>query len=99
MSLRDQISGVQLASEVLAASTEEALVHAAFTSAAEREARAAAGAQKQRDESEAAAKKREQKKAKAARQKARAAGAAQAEREQELPSSPTLGAFLEAALG
>ena len=74
---------------------EAELVHERFVSEQERQARATAGAQKQRDESEAAAKKRAQKKAKAERQKQRATGAAQAERQQELPSPPTLGAYID----
>ena len=78
---------------------EAELVHTAFVSEQERQARAAAGAQKQLDEAAAAAKKRAQKKAKAARQKQRAIEAAQAEREQELPAVPTLGAFFDKALG
>ena len=74
---------------------EAELVHARFVSEQERQARAAAGTQKQIQEAEKAAKKRAQKKAKAERQKQRATGAAQAERQQELPSPPTLGAYID----
>ena len=78
---------------------EAELVHTAFVSEQERQARAAAGAQKQLDEAATAAKKREKEKERKKRQKEAKKAAAQAEREQELPAAPTLGAYIDKALG